>query len=191
MSNKLVTFGQAIYSATKDLGQDILVGFGSVFGEILAGTMNIESAFKSLGAVMLGAIGDYLIKVGSAAIALGLLQEVFSKIFKNPIGEGGKMGIGAGILAVAVGTALKTVSGKLSESAKTVSAATKASGGSASMGSSSIASKASGSSYSYGGASYSTQSVKLSIDLTGAITATQTGYQINKSLETVLRVTGR
>jgi hypothetical protein len=49
----------------------------------------------------------------------------------------------------------------------------------------------SGSSYQYGGASYSTQSLKLSIDLTGAITATQTGYQINKSLETTLRVTGR
>lgn len=190
MSNKLKTFGEAIYSASKDLGQDIAVGFGSVFGEVLAGTMNIENAFKSLGAVMLGAIGDYLIKVGSAAIALGLLQEVFSKIFKNPLGEGGKMGIGAGILAVAVGTALKAVSGKLSESAKAVSSASSI--GSASMGGGgSIAQKASGSSYSYGGASYSTQTIRLAIDLTGAITATQTGYQINKSLETTLRVTGR
>jgi len=190
MSNKLKIFGEAIYSASKDLGQDIAVGFGSVFGEVLAGTMNIENAFKSLGAVMLGAIGDYLIKVGSAAIALGLLQEVFSKIFKNPLGEGGKMGIGAGILAVAVGTALKAVSGKLSESAKAVSSASSI--GSASMGGGgSIAQKASGSSYSYGGASYSTQSIRLAIDLTGAITATQTGYQINKSLETTLRVTGR
>jgi hypothetical protein len=190
MSNKLRNFGGAIYSASKDLGQDIAVGFGGVFGEVLAGTTNIENAFKSLGAVMLGAIGDYLIKVGSAAIALGLLQEVFSKIFKNPIGEGGKMGVGAGILAVAVGTALKAASGKLSDSAKAVSVASKT-GGSSMGGGSGIAQRASGSSFSYGGSSFSTQSIRLAIDLTGAITATQTGYQINKSLETTLRVTGR
>jgi tape measure domain-containing protein len=190
ISNKLRNFGGAIYSASKDLGQDIAVGFGSVFGEVIAGTTNIENAFKSLGAVMLGAIGDYLIKVGSAAIALGLLQEVFSKIFKNPIGEGGKMGVGAGILAVAVGTALKAASGKLSDSAKAVSVASKTSGSSMGGGSG-IAQRASGSSFSYGGSSFSTQSIRLAIDLTGAITATQTGYQINKSLETTLRVTGR
>jgi tape measure domain-containing protein len=192
IANRMVIFGQSIYAASKDLGQDIAVGFGSVFGEVLAGTMNIENAFKSLGAVMLNSIGDYLIKVGSAAIALGLLQEVFSKIFKNPIGEGGKMGIGAGILAVAVGTALKTVSGKLSDSAKTISMASRASGGNTgSTAGASVANRASGSSYSYGGASYAMQSIRLAIDLTGAITATQTGYQINKSLETTLRVTGR
>jgi hypothetical protein len=190
ISNKLRNFGGAIYSASKDLGQDIAVGFGSVFGEVIAGTTNIENAFKSLGAVMLGAIGDYLIKVGSAAIALGLLQEVFSKIFKNPIGEGGKMGVGAGILAVAVGTALKAASGKLSDSAKAVSVASKTSGSSMGGGSG-IAQRASGSSFSYGGSSFSNQSIRLAIDLTGAITATQTGYQINKSLETTLRVTGR
>ena len=55
----------------------------------------------------------------------------------------------------------------------------------------SVAQKASGSNYAMGGSSYSAQSVRLSIDLTGSITSTQTGYQINKSLETVLRVTGR
>lgn len=190
MVNRFVTFGQAIYAASKDLGQNIAVGFGEILGNVLAGTMNIESAFMSLGSVMLGAIGDYLIKVGSAAIALGLLQEVFSKIFKNPIGEGGEMGIGAGILAVAVGTALKAVSGKMSEASSAMSSVSKAKGGSLASGGS-VASKASGSSYSYGGSSYSTQSIRLAIDLTGAITATQTGYQINKSLETTLRVTGR
>jgi hypothetical protein len=54
-----------------------------------------------------------------------------------------------------------------------------------------VASRASGASYQYGGASYAAQTVRLSIDLTGAITATQTGYSINKSFETTLRVTGR
>ena len=50
---------------------------------------------------------------------------------------------------------------------------------------------ASGTSYAYGGPSYATQTVRLMVDLTGSITATQTGYSINKSLETNLRITGQ
>jgi hypothetical protein len=48
-----------------------------------------------------------------------------------------------------------------------------------------------GSTYRNGSATYGGQAIRLSIDLTGAITASPTGYNINKSLETILRVTGR
>lgn len=93
--------------------------------------------------------------------------------------------VALGIAAIAAGSALKSYSGKITDSMSKNKAQTTSSAKSTSSG------MTSGASYQYGGASYSTQSLKLSIDLTGAITATQTGYQINKSLETVLRVTGR
>ena len=93
-----------------------------------------------------------------------------------------------GIAAVSAGTAMKQFGSAVSSSTKSKPIAS-ATGGA--MPSSSVSSKASGSSYQYGGSSYATQSVRLMVDLTGSITATQTGYSINKSLETTLRVTGR
>jgi hypothetical protein len=115
---------------------------------------------------------------------LGLFKEGIETALKS-LGGGAGM-VALGIAAIAAGSALKSYSGKITDSMSNnksqVSSASRSSGASG---------MTSGSSYQYGGSSYATQSVKLSIDLTGAITATQTGYQINKSLETVLRVTGR
>jgi hypothetical protein len=90
--------------------------------------------------------------------------------------------------AVAIGGAMKALAGKVDASMdknKTGSAISGASSGG------SMSSKVSGSSYQYGGSNYSTQSVRLFVDLTGSITQTSTGYAINKSMETTLRITGR
>jgi hypothetical protein len=132
-----------------------------------------------------GAIGDLLIKVGTAAIELGLFKKGIEATLATLGGGAGTVALG--IAAIAAGTALKSYAGKINDSMSVnkpnISSATPKANTKSGM--------TSGASYQYGGASYATQSVKLSIDLTGAITATQTGYQINKSLETVLRVTGR
>lgn len=182
--NSLSQFASSIYSAQRDFAMNISVGFAEIAGAALAGAFNVQDAFKALGSMFVGAIGDLLIKVGTAAIELGLFKEGIETALKS-IGGGAGM-VALGIAAIAAGSALKSYSGKINDSMST----NKTQSVNASK-SSNTTGMTSGSSYQYGGASYSTQSLKLSIDLTGAITATQTGYQINKSLETTLRVTGR
>lgn len=179
----LEQFGSSIYAAQRDFAMNIAVGFAEIAGATFAGAFNVQDAFKALGSMFTSAIGDLLIKVGTAAIELGLFKEGIETALKS-IGGGAGM-VALGIAAIAAGSALKSYSGKITDSMSKNKAQTTSSAKSTSSG------MTSGASYQYGGASYSTQSLKLSIDLTGAITATQTGYQINKSLETVLRVTGR
>jgi tape measure domain-containing protein len=182
--NSLGKFAQSVYSAQRDFAMNISVGFAEIAGAALAGAFNVQDAFKALGSMFVGAIGDLLIKVGTAAIELGLFKEGIETALKS-LGGGAGM-VALGIAAIAAGTALKAYGGKINDSmSANKQSVSKSTNKPSQMG------MTSGASYQYGGASYATQSVKLSIDLTGAITATQTGYQINKSLETVLRVTGR
>lgn len=186
MASRLETLGQALYSAQSDFANNLAVGFAEIAGSVLSGGMSIQDSFAALGALVLNATGDYLVKAGSAAIAAGLVKALFKNAL-NPAGSATELILG-GIAAVSAGTAMKQFGSAVSSSTKSKPIAS-ATGGA--MPSSSVSSKASGSSYQYGGSSYATQSVRLMVDLTGSITATQTGYSINKSLETTLRVTGR
>lgn len=174
--------GNALYAAQTDFANNLAGGFTEIAGSVLSGGMTIQDSFAALGAMLLSSVGDYLVKAGSAAVAAGLIKEVFKDVL-NPIGEGTNL-IAGGLIAIASGTAMKQLGSSIStnQQARTSGAA---------MATPSVASKASGSSYQYGGSSYATQSIRLMVDLTGSITATQTGYSINKSLETTLRVTGR
>jgi hypothetical protein len=185
-TNKLKNYGEAFYAATKDFSVNMATGFAEIASTALMGGLSMADTFKSLGAIILSSLGDYLIKIGTAAIAAGTVGTILKTFFTGGAATVPELGIAGGMAAVAVGSAMKALSGKVSDSMSK----TKMPGKSGST-ASSVASRASGASYQYGGASYSTQSVRLSIDLTGAITATQTGYSINKSLETTLRVTGR
>jgi tape measure domain-containing protein len=186
MASRLETLGQALYSAQSDFANNLAVGFAEIAGSVLSGGMTIQDSFAALGALVLNATGDYLVKAGSAAIAAGLVKALFKNAL-NPAGSATELILG-GIAAVSAGTAMKQFGSAVSSSTKSKPIASATSG---SMPSSSVSSKASGSSYQYGGSSYATQSIRLMVDLTGSITATQTGYSINKSLETTLRVTGR
>ena len=186
MASRLETLGQALYSAQSDFANNLAVGFAEIAGSVLSGGMSIQDSFAALGALVLNATGDYLVKAGSAAIAAGLVKALFKNAL-NPAGSATELILG-GIAAVSAGTAMKQFGSAVSSSTKSKPIAS-ATGGA--MPSSSVSSKASGSSYQYGGSSYATQSIRLMVDLTGSITATQTGYSINKSLETTLRVTGR
>jgi tape measure domain-containing protein len=174
--------GNALYAAQSDFANNLAGGFAEIAGSVLSGGMTIQDSFAALGAMLLSSVGDYLVKAGSAAVAAGLIKEVFNDAL-NPLGKGTTL-IASGLVAIATGTAMKQLGSSISTSQQA-----RTSGGA--IATPSIASKASGSSYQYGGSSYATQSLRLMVDLTGSITATQTGYSINKSLETTLRVTGR
>lgn len=186
MASRLETLGQALYAAQSDFANNLAVGFAEIAGSVLSGGMTIQDSFAALGSLVLNATGDYLIKAGSAAIAAGLVKALFKNAL-NPAGSATELILG-GIAAVSAGTAMKQFGSAVSSSMKSKPIPS-ATGGS--MSTPSVSSKVSGSSYQYGGSSYATQSVRLMVDLTGSITATQTGYSINKSLETTLRVTGR
>lgn len=185
--SKLENYTKSLTSAFQDFGVNIFAGFSNIAGSALAGINTFGSAIAQVGSMFLNLVGDLLIQMGTSAIKLGISAEAIEKVL-SAIGVpgGGLAAVGVGMLAVAAGSLLK---GMASKTDSAISA--KSNGNSVQVNNGNISSRASGSSYSYGGSSYSAQTIRLAIDLTGAITATQTGYQINKSLETTLRVTGR
>jgi tape measure domain-containing protein len=184
---KINDYSQAMYSSLRDFSQNIYAGFGEMAASAILGGFTFEQAFNQLGNFFLNSIGDLLIQMGNSAIKLGISSEAIQAALASiGVPGGGFAAIAAGTLAVAAGSMLKGLASKNKDgiSAKQGTTTVTANAGK-------LSGMASGSSYNYGGSSYAAQTVKLSIDLTGAITATQTGYSINKSLETTLRVTGR
>ncbi len=190
INNQIDSFqslGKSYYDAAKGLSENIAGGLGEIAGSIMLGELTVGDAFKSLGALILNMLGDYLIKVGGAAITFGVVNTVL----KNALTAGfasPESAIVAGIAAVSVGTALKGLAGKVTSSMDKNKSIDGKSAASSGVGASS---RISGSTYSYGNMSNVQQSVRLFVDLTGSITATSTGYSINKSMETTLRITGR
>lgn len=190
INNQIDSFqnlGKSYYDAAKGLSENIAGGLGEIAGSIMLGELTVGDAFKSLGALILNMLGDYLIKVGGAAIAFGVVNTVL----KNALTAGfasPESAIVAGIAAVSIGTALKGLAGKVTSSMdknKSADGKAIASGGTG------ASSRISGSTYQYGNMSNVQQSVRLFVDLTGSITQSATGYSINKSMETTLRITGR
>jgi tape measure domain-containing protein len=193
-SNRLRNFAQATHAATKDMAMSLAVGFGEIIGSVGLGEMGFKDSFDSLMGMIFTTMGDFLVKTGIAAVAASTAMAALKSFFADPLGES-TLGLIGGIAAIATGTALKqmgeNMSSAVGKAKQTSSNILGAMGGVGGGGGSSVSSKASGSSYQYGGSSYATQSIRLMVDLTGSITATQSGYSINKSLETTLRVTGR
>jgi tape measure domain-containing protein len=185
--NSLKNYGEAFYAASKDMAVNIASGFAEIVGSALVSGGSVGDAFRALGSLILGSLGDYLIKIGTAAIAAGVVGTILKAFFTGGAATVPELGIAGGMAAVAVGSAMKALAGKVNASMDS----NKANSANKSVSSSNVSDRTSGSSYQYGGSSYSTQTVKLLVDLTGSITATPTGYQINKTLETNLRITGR
>lgn len=185
--SKIKNYSDSLTSSLKDFGVNIFTGFADIAGAALAGVSTFGDAIAQVGSMFLGLIGDLLIQMGTSTIKLGLAAESIQAVLTTiGLPTGGIAAIAVGTLAVAAGSVLKGMAAKTNSA---ISA--KPTGTQVSVKSGTSSGMASGSTYQYGGASYATQTVRLAIDLTGAITATQTGYQINKSLETTLRVTGR
>lgn len=182
--NAIDEYANSVYSAFKNFNVSLMSGFAEIAGTALSGGFTMESAFKSLGSMILNTVGDLLIQIGTSAVKLGTAKLAI----EAALTAFGGAGIVAGMGAIAAGTAMKAFARKLGDS--TSSTPMPSMGGGSSSGSA-FRGITSGGAYQYGGSSYSSQSMKLSIDLTGAITASPTGYNINKSFETVLRVTGR
>jgi tape measure domain-containing protein len=171
-----------ISASVDEMTQSVASQFADMFSFIGEGG-SAGDAIKKFGAGILGALGDMFVKIGlgivMASKAMIAVQAFLTSMFSP---AGATAGLLGGLALMAVGGLLKGVSSALSKPKEATGM-----GGQTQ----SVAQKSSGSNYTYGGSSYSAQTIRLAIDLTGAITATQTGYQINKSLETTLRVTGR
>lgn len=186
--NRMSNYGKSFYAASKDMATNIASGFAEIVGTALFSGGTVGDAFKALGSLILESLGDYLIKIGTAAIAAGVVGTILKSFFTGGAATVPELGIAGGMAAVAVGGAMKALAGKVNASMdKNKSGA----GISSSTGGGSMSSRISNSSYQYGGSSYSQQSVRLFVDLTGSITQSATGYSINKSMETTLRITGR
>lgn len=184
-ADNMKRFGAEMYAAQVQVASQLAIGFSQIAGSIISGDMSISDAFESIGAVFLDAIGGFMVQVGQAAIQAGIIKLIIDDLLK---GLSGAPLIGIGMAAVAIGTAMQNAGKKTSQAIQAKGSASMPSTGSLSSASSGIKS---GSVYQSGSQTYGGQAIRLAIDLTGSITSTQTGYQINKSLETVLRVTGR
>jgi tape measure domain-containing protein len=183
--SRITEYANSIKSALTDFSVGIYSGFGEIIGGLVGGMMSFQDVINQIGNMFLNLMGDLLIQIGTSAIKMGISADAIREALLAIGIAGGAPAIIAGGLAVAAGYALKGLSQKAKSTSEGSASALsgKTTGNTSGM--------KSGASYQYGGASYSTQSIRLAIDLTGAITASPTGYNINKSLETVLRVTGR
>lgn len=184
-ADNLKRFGAEVYAAQVQVATQLAVGFSEIIGSVVSGDMGLSDAFAAIGALFLNAIGGFMVQVGQAAIQAGIIKLIIDDLLK---GLSGAPLIGIGMAAVAIGTAMQNAGKKTSQA---IQAKGSSSMPSTSMGSAASSGIKSGSVYQSGSQTYGGQAIRLAIDLTGSITATQTGYQINKSLETVLRVTGR
>lgn len=179
------TFTSSLYATVNDFAQQTPALFGQALGEMLVDSVSFSDAIDNLGSIMLGAFGKLLQQLGSALITLGVSSEAFQKAIEKMFIPGNP---GSGVAAIVAGTALVAAGAAFSKLAS-ASGASKSSG--SKVAGSLQRTMASGQTYQYGGANYSMQSIKLSIDLTGSITASPTGYNISKQYETIARVTGR
>lgn len=174
--------GRAIRASVIEMTQSVAASFADMFTVIGSGG-SAEDAIRAFGAGVLNSLGDMFIKIGTTIVmaskAMIAVQKFLASMF-TPAGV--SAGLVGGLALMAIGGLMKGVASNLSRPRQV---------GQMGGQTQSVAQRSSGSNYSYGGSPYSAQTIRLAIDLTGAITATQTGYQINKSLETVLRVTGR
>lgn len=181
--NAWLNMYNTVSSASKAFTENVISGFADMFVSIGEGT-NAENAIKNFGAGILSALGDMFIKIGvgvvAASKAMIAVQAFIASMFTAP---GVALGLAGGLAMIAVGGLLKGTASAMTRAKTGTSPAT--------TGGTSMSQRASGSNYSYGGGSFPTQTMRLLVDLTGSITATQTGYSINKSFETTLRVTGR
>jgi tape measure domain-containing protein len=173
--------GESMRASVEEFTQMVSDGFANMFVSIGEGG-GAGEAIKSFGATILSALGDMFIKIGTGIVMASkimILVQTFLTDMFTPFGA--VAGLVGGLALMALGGVMKGAASQITKPSPTSSQSTKPS----------VSSKASGSTYAYGGSSYSTQSIRMMVDLTGSITATPTGYSINKSFETTLRVTGR
>lgn len=176
-------FGAEMYAAQTQVAFQIAAGFAEITGSIITGDMGLADAFAAVGALFLNAIGGFLVQVGEAALKAGIVKVVIEDALKGL--AGGPL-IAIGMTAIAIGTAMQNMGRKTTQALQAKKGAAANLGGS-----SASAGMRSGSVYQNGSQTYGGQMVRLFVDLTGSITQTATGYAINKSMETNLRITGR
>jgi len=107
----MLQFNENINAIIEDSFVSTFGNLGTVIGEALASGANVlqavgNSLMQSLGN-LLSSLGDELIKLGTAAVLAGTVVKLFGTV----------SGIGAGLLAIAGGTALKGIGAAMGKSA--------------------------------------------------------------------------
>jgi tape measure domain-containing protein len=183
----IFAMGGLINDSLINVSTGIAESLGSLTGGLLTGQLTVGSAFASLGATLLSALGDFVIKVGTQLVASSGIFAAASIALATALTNPAGLAL-AGVGLIAFGGLLKGLSSSIQSSA---SSAMSTSNNASSVSTSTRSSGA----YASGSASMSSsalQTIRLMIDLTGSIYPGSNGtYQINKQFETSVRVTGK
>lgn len=190
----LGTFLRGAFQNASNFANSVPTLIGEGLGEILSGTVNFDESMRRIGNSVLGALGDFIKGLGQQLIKFGIASSGIQAALASILTPGGAAAaIGIGTLLVGIGSAMKNASQKSGQTVGGNARPSRVSATPVGRGSygGSNSGMTTGSNYTYGGGTFATQVIKLSIDLSGSITASPTGYNINKQYETIARVTGR
>ena len=98
IKNAKKAIADGVANSFQSLYADMLGGIGEAIGAIASGADSFVGVFKGI----LSSVGDFVIKLGKAAIQTAIIAKFLKQPFKNPV-----VGIAAGIAAIALGTIIK------------------------------------------------------------------------------------
>lgn len=119
---ELLAFHERVTQANIDFnaGQESLLAstvgnFATSFGEMLGEMLSGNAGMEDFGNMILATLGTFIVQMGQLIITAGIGMTAFSKLLTNPF-TAGPAAIAAGILLVAVGTAIKGIASSASKS---------------------------------------------------------------------------
>lgn len=129
---ELLAFHERVTQANIDFnaGQESLLAstvgnFATSFGEMLGEMLSGNTGMEDFGNMILATLGSFIVQMGQLIIIAGIGMMGFSKLLTNPF-TAGPAAIAAGVLMVAVGTAIKGIA---SSAGKSSGSSVSASGG--------------------------------------------------------------
>ena len=96
---RLAQFNDTSTGIMQDAAQGVAGGFGSMIAGLATGNLSM----KDVAGGLMGIIGDMAIRLGKAAIGIGIAMKSIKMAFKNPF-----TAIAAGIALIALGSIIKT-----------------------------------------------------------------------------------
>lgn len=106
-----IQFSDSLSSLLSATVANMAVGFGEMLGQMMIG----EAGMDDMTSMILGVIGGFIAQLGQLLIIAGVGMVNFAALFNNPL-TAGPAAIAAGVLLVAVGTAIKGIASSASKS---------------------------------------------------------------------------
>ena len=149
-----------------------LQGIGDIAGKMITGS----ASFSDAGNLILGVIGSVFSQMGEQFLSAGVVLSGLSALLTNPFTSAGAL--------IAVGLALSALGGAISS--------TVSSGGGGGSGVSASANRSGGNGYGASQSNISSQQMKLTINLSGELTARGNDlvYSINRTQKETIRTRG-